>query len=35
MLAALATPVVVEATLTYQTKNDLIEAFITSVGAAR
>jgi len=35
MLAALATPVVVEATLTDQTKNDLIEAFITSVGAAR
>jgi F-type H+-transporting ATPase subunit b len=35
MLAALATPVVVEVTLTDQTKNDLIEAFITSVGAAR
>ena len=35
MLAALATPTVVEATLNDQTKQELIEAFITSVGAGR
>lgn len=35
MLASLATPVVVQATLTDQTKQELIEAFITSVGAGR
>ena len=35
MLASLATPVVVQATLNDQTKQELIEAFITSVGAGR
>jgi len=35
MLAALATPAVVQATLSDQTQQELIEAFITSVGAGR
>lgn len=35
MLASLATPAVVQATLNDQTKQELIEAFITSVGASR
>jgi F-type H+-transporting ATPase subunit b len=34
-LAALATPIVVDATLTDATKKDLVESFISSVGAAR
>lgn len=35
LLASLATPAVVQATLTDQTKQELIEAFISSVGASR
>lgn len=35
LLASLATPAVVQATLTDQTKQELIEAFISSVGAGR
>lgn len=35
LLASLATPAVVQATLTDQTKQELIEAFISSVGADR
>lgn len=35
LLASLATPAVVHATLTDQTKQELIEAFISSVGASR
>lgn len=35
LLAMLATPAVVQATLTDQTKQELIEAFISSVGASR
>lgn len=35
LLASLAMPAVVQATLTDQTKQDLIEAFISSVGASR
>jgi len=35
VLASLATPTVVRATLNDQTKQDLIEAFITNVGASR
>jgi F-type H+-transporting ATPase subunit b len=35
MLASIATPIVVQATLNDQTKNELIESFISSVGAGR
>jgi len=35
LLASIATPVVVQATLDDQTKNELIESFISSVGAGR
>lgn len=35
LLASLAVPAVVKATLTDQTKQELIEAFISSVGASR
>lgn len=35
LLASLAVPAVVQATLTDQTKQELIEAFISSVGATR
>ncbi|MEK7410709.1 MAG: ATP synthase F0 subunit B, partial [Actinomycetota bacterium] len=35
LLASLATPAVVQATLTDETKQELIEAFISSVGAGR
>ncbi len=35
LLASLAMPAVVQATLTDQTKQELIEAFISSVGASR
>jgi F-type H+-transporting ATPase subunit b len=35
MLSSIATPAVVQATLNDQTKNELIEAFISSVGAGR
>ncbi len=35
LLASLAVPTVVQATLTDHTKQELIEAFITSVGASR
>ena len=35
LLATIATPVVVQATLDDQTKNELIESFISSVGAGR
>jgi len=35
LLASIATPVVVQATLNDQTKNELIESFISSVGAGR
>lgn len=35
LLASLATPAVVQATLTDQTKQELIESFIASVGASR
>ena len=35
LLSSIATPAVVQATLNDQTKNELIEAFISSVGAGR
>jgi F-type H+-transporting ATPase subunit b len=35
LLSSIATPVVVQATLNDQTKNELIESFISSVGAGR
>ena len=35
MLSSIATPAVVQATLNDQTKNELIESFISSVGAGR
>jgi len=35
LLASIATPAVVQATLNDQTKNELIESFISSVGAGR
>jgi F-type H+-transporting ATPase subunit b len=35
LLSSIATPAVVQATLNDQTKNELIESFISSVGAGR